>query len=97
MAPRRCQEAPRRSQEAAKRSPGGPQEGPKRAPSAPKNVKMSFLKCVNIFKELPKSSLSALRASKIALGAAQEPTRRDFRVILSDFGVIFSDFGVIWG
>ena len=46
----------------------GVQEGPKRAPRAPKSVKMLILMWFNNLKELPKSSLSALRASKIALG-----------------------------
>ena len=66
----------------------GVQEGPKRVPRAPKSVKMLILKRFNNVKELPESSMSALRASKIALGRSGSDPGGNKEAKMMNFGLI---------
>ena len=72
--------------------------GPRRAPRAPKSVKMLILEWFNNFKELPKRSRSALRASKIAPGGSESGpgAKKDAKIV--NLGVNFGlHCGVILG
>ena len=76
----------------------GVQEDPKRAPRAPKSVKILILKRFNNLEELPESSLSALRASKIALGRSGSGPGAKKEAKLMNLGIILGCIlGSFWG